>query len=65
MTEFVTAIGLVLVIEGVLYSAVPSKLKEMMHKAQSLSDDQMRFAGVIAVAAGVAVVWAGRTIVAP
>ena len=51
------ALGLVLVIEGLLYALVPAKLKAMMQSVQKLSDDQLRIAGVAAMASGVVVVW--------
>lgn len=51
------ALGLVLVIEGLLYALVPSQLKAMMQAVQNLSDDQLRIAGVAAMATGVVAVW--------
>lgn len=51
------ALGLVLVIEGLLYALVPAQLKAMMQAVQNLSDDQLRIAGVAAMATGVVAVW--------
>jgi uncharacterized protein YjeT (DUF2065 family) len=51
------ALGLVLVIEGLLYALVPGHLKAMMATVQNMSDDQLRTGGVFAVALGVAIVW--------
>ena len=61
--DLLTALGLVLVIEGLLYALVPAKLKAMMQSVQKLSDDQLRIGGVAAMAAGVAVVWLVRAVV--
>ena len=58
--ELLMALGLVLVIEGLLYALVPAKLRAMMATMQKLSDDQMRIGGVMAMALGVAVVWLVR-----
>jgi uncharacterized protein YjeT (DUF2065 family) len=58
--ELLTALGLVLVIEGLLYALVPAHLKAMMVAVQKLSDDQLRIGGIAAMAAGVAVVWLVR-----
>ena len=58
--DLLTALGLVLVIEGLLYALVPAHLKAMMTAVQNLSDDQLRIGGVAAMAAGVAVVWLVR-----
>ena len=57
LDNVLTALGLVLVIEGLLYALVPAKLKAMMQSVQKLSDDQLRIAGVAAMASGVVVVW--------
>lgn len=51
------ALGLVLVIEGLLYALVPAQLKAMMHAVLKLSDDQLRIGGVAAMATGVIAVW--------
>ncbi len=61
MPELLMALGLVLVIEGLLYALVPGQLKAMMLSFQNLSDDQLRLGGVTAVALGVAVVWLVRS----
>ena len=59
--DLLMALGLVLVIEGLLYALVPAHLKAMMQTVQKLSDDQLRIGGVAAMAAGVTVVWIVRT----
>jgi hypothetical protein len=63
MAELVTAFGLVLVIEGLLYALVPGQLKAMMLAFQKLGDDQLRLGGVTAVTAGVVIVWLARGMV--
>jgi uncharacterized protein YjeT (DUF2065 family) len=60
IAELLLALGLVFVIEGLLYALVPARLRAMMAAMQNLSDDQMRIGGVIAMAIGVAVVWLVR-----
>ena len=57
LDNVLTALGLVLVIEGLLYALVPAQLKAMMLAVQKLSDDQLRIAGVAAMATGVVAVW--------
>ena len=59
--DVLLALGLVLVIEGLLYALVPAQLKSMMLSMQKLSDDQLRIGGVAAMAVGVAAVWLVRT----
>ena len=58
--ELLMALGLVFVIEGLLYALVPAKLRTMMGAMQGLSDDQLRIGGLVAMAFGVAVVWLVR-----
>lgn len=62
MPELLMALGLVLVIEGLLYALVPGHLRAMMESIQKLPDDQLRIGGLVAMALGVAVVWLVRSI---
>ena len=57
LENLLMALGLVLVIEGLLYALVPAQLKAMMQAVQKLSDDQLRIGGVAAMATGVVAVW--------
>ena len=57
LADVLMALGLVLVIEGLLYALVPAQLKAMMQHVQKLSDDQLRIGGVAAMAMGVVAVW--------
>jgi uncharacterized protein YjeT (DUF2065 family) len=62
ISGLLTALGLVFVIEGLLYALAPSRLRAMMQMMQQLSDDQLRMGGVVAMAAGVAIVWLVRAV---
>ena len=62
LPQIVMALGLVLVIEGLLYALVPGQLRAMMLSFQKLSDDQLRTGGVIAMALGVMIVWLVRNL---
>ncbi len=57
MAELVTALGLVLVIEGLLYALVPGQLRRMMETLRVLHDEQMRVLGTVALGFGVLVIW--------
>ena len=57
MSDFLVAIGLLLVIEGTLYAAFPGGLKRMMTMVQDMPDQSLRSGGLAAIAVGVAVVW--------
>jgi uncharacterized protein YjeT (DUF2065 family) len=63
IADMVKALGLVFVIEGLVYALAPGGLKAMMGTMQKLSDDQLRFGGVAAIATGVAIVWLVHSIV--
>ncbi len=60
MKELITALGLVLVIEGIGYALAPGRFKAMMALASEIPEDRLRTGGIIAVAAGVVVVWLAR-----
>jgi uncharacterized protein YjeT (DUF2065 family) len=62
MRDFITALGLVLVIEGLLYAFVPGHLKKVMVLMQSTPEDVPRLGGLIATALGVALVWLARAV---
>jgi len=62
MMELVTAAGLVLVIEGLLYAFVPGHLKQMMAAMQHIPEETLRMGGVAALTVGVVVVWIARSL---
>lgn len=60
MTDLVTAIGLVLVIEGILYGGFPGFARRMAAQAALMPDELLRVVGLVAAGAGVLVVWLVR-----
>lgn len=60
MQDFVAALGLVLVIEGLLYGGFPVFAKRMAAEATQAPENLLRIAGLIAIAAGVFIVWLAR-----
>jgi uncharacterized protein YjeT (DUF2065 family) len=62
MSELLTALGLVFVIEGLLYAFVPGHLKAVMALMQSTPEDSLRLGGLVATALGVALVWLARSV---
>jgi uncharacterized protein YjeT (DUF2065 family) len=65
MSDLLTALGLVLVIEGLLYALAPHVTRRMMGRAQQMSDDQLRLGGVVATVVGVGVVWLVQQVLSP
>ena len=57
----ITALGLVLVFEGLLYALVPGHLRRMMQAVQGMTDEQLRTMGTLTLGLGVLVIWLGRT----
>ncbi len=51
------AFGLVLVLEGVLYALFPSYLRNMVRQINTLSDSDLRIGGLVALIAGVGLIW--------
>ncbi|HJU18970.1 MAG TPA: DUF2065 domain-containing protein [Stellaceae bacterium] len=60
MSDFWTALGLVLVIEGVLYALFPRGMRRAAAQAAQIPPQALRLAGLFAACAGVAVVWLVR-----
>ena len=60
MSDFIAAIGLVLVIEGILYGGFPGIAKRLAAEATSAPEEFLRAAGLIAIAVGVGLVWLVR-----
>ena len=57
MTEIIVAIGLILVLEGLLYALFPASMKRMMSTALEQSDNGLRQAGLIAAIIGVVIIY--------
>jgi uncharacterized protein len=57
MSDFVVALGLVLVIEGVIYAAFPTGLKRMMANVLGMPDSTLRGGGLAAAVTGLFLVW--------
>lgn len=60
MSDLLVALGLVLVIEGVLYGGLPRLAKRLAAEVLSMPEQALRAGGLMAVAAGVAIVWLVR-----
>ncbi|MBI1775712.1 MAG: DUF2065 domain-containing protein [Proteobacteria bacterium] len=56
-TDFLTAFGLVLVVEGALYALFPPAMKRMAAAMQAIPEEWLRRVGLAAACVGVAVVW--------
>jgi uncharacterized protein YjeT (DUF2065 family) len=57
MPALLMALGLVFVIEGLLYALVPGHLKNMMKAIENVPDEMLRMGGLAALGFGVFIVW--------
>ena len=56
--SFIIALGLVLILEGIVPLVFPSIWKDTFRRITGLEDGQLRFIGLMAVASGVVVLLA-------
>lgn len=57
MSDFLTALALVLVIEGLIYAIMPETMKHMVEQVLALPSDRLRLIGVLLAAIGVMFTW--------
>ena len=60
MDDLAVAIGLVLVIEGLLWALIPRLGRRLLEATAKTPETSLRVAGALAVAAGVFIVWMVR-----
>ena len=60
MQDFVVALGLVLMIEGVLYALLPETMLKMVLALVETPAGQLRMIGLAAASAGLFLVWLVR-----
>lgn len=57
MNDLLVGIGLILVLEGILYAGFPGGLKRMMELARTLPDQTLRQGGLVALTVGFVLIW--------
>ena len=62
MAWIALGLGLVLVIEGLVFALAPSRLDEIVAIMAKLTPEQRRMIGLVAVALGVGLVWLGAAL---
>ena len=60
MADFIVALGLVFVIEGLLFAVNPAAAKNAMAHVMETADGPLRLVGVVAAVVGVVLVWLVR-----
>ena len=57
MSDLLVAVGLVLVFEGLLWAAAPQLGIKLLAAAARTPEQSLRTGGIVAVLAGIAIVW--------
>jgi uncharacterized protein YjeT (DUF2065 family) len=57
MTDFLAALGLVFVIEGLVFAAFPDMAKRAMAHVMHTPDGSLRLVGLISALLGLALIW--------
>ena len=60
MSEVISALGLVLVIEGLVWAAFPDSALRLLKAAAQAPEHRLRTIGVCVLAAGVVLVWLAK-----
>ena len=60
MAQFVAAIGLLLVIEGLLFAAFPRLAKRLAASALESPETSLRVAGIASAVVGIVLIWIVR-----
>lgn len=60
MTDFLAALGLVFVIEGMVFAALPGPAKRAMEAVLEMPEPNLRFTGVVSALFGLLIVWLVR-----
>jgi uncharacterized protein YjeT (DUF2065 family) len=60
MADFIVALGLVLVIEGLIFAASPGAAKNAMAHVMETADGPLRVVGIASAIVGVVLVWLVR-----
>ncbi|KAJ54191.1 hypothetical protein ACMU_03655 [Actibacterium mucosum KCTC 23349] len=62
MSWILLAIGLVLVVEGLVFALAPLRIEDILEAMRRVSPETRRFLGLGAIALGVLLVWVARSL---
>jgi uncharacterized protein YjeT (DUF2065 family) len=63
MDLFLSALGLMMVFEGIPYLCFPAKVREFARKIPELAEGALRFVGLCLIILGLAVAYIGRNLI--
>lgn len=61
LTHIALAIGLVLVVEGLVFALAPSRLEDLLRVVQEIPPETRRMLGLGAIALGTVLVWIAKS----
>ena len=61
MKDLITAIGLLLFIEGLIVAMFPSRIKNMLKKIENIPNNKLRSTGILFLLIGFIIIWYIRT----
>lgn len=62
MAKILTAIGIVLAFEGLVFALAPGRLEEVLRMLAQMPVETRRLMGLAALASGVALLWGARVL---
>ena len=57
MSDLITAIGLLFLLEGLLLAMFPSRIKNMLKIIETMSENKLRYSGIIFLLIGFVIIW--------
>ena len=57
ISTLITAFGLFLIIEGLLYALFPNTMKSMIGKMLNSSNETLKWTGIISAVIGLIIIW--------
>ena len=57
MKDLITAIGLLLFIEGLIVAMFPSRIKNMLKIIETMSENKLRYSGIFFLLIGFVIIW--------
>ena len=57
MKDFITAIGLILFIEGLFVAIFPSRIKNMLKTIEKMPENKLRSTGIFFLVMGFLIIW--------
>lgn len=62
MSEFLVALGLEFVIEGLVFAAMPGAAKRALSSIMESPDQFLRMVGIVSAVAGLVIIWLVRSV---